>query len=57
MPAERAAGDPTFYELVQRQVALLSSKGWYHSIELPDGQVIQGMIGIDALKSSARRTA
>jgi tRNA (mo5U34)-methyltransferase len=50
MPAERAAGDPTFYELVQRQVALLSSKGWYHSIELPDGQVIQGMIGIDALK-------
>jgi len=50
MPAERAAGDPTFYDLVQRQVALLSTKGWYHSIELPDGQVIQGMIGIDALK-------
>jgi tRNA (mo5U34)-methyltransferase len=50
MPVERAAGDPTFYELVQRQVALLSTKGWYHSIELPDGNVIQGMIGVDALK-------
>ena len=51
MPAERAAGNPTFQELVQQQVALLSTKGWYHSIELPDGQVVQGMIGIDALKS------
>jgi tRNA (mo5U34)-methyltransferase len=50
MPVERAAGDPTFYELVQRQVALLSTKGWYHSIELPDGNVVQGMIGVDALK-------
>ena len=42
MPVERAAGDPTFYELVQRQVALLSTKGWYHSIELPDGHVDPG---------------
>jgi len=50
MPVDRAAGNPTFSELVQQQVALLSTKGWYHSIELPDGQVIQGMIGIDALK-------
>ena len=50
MPVERAAGDPTFHELVQRQVALLSTKGWYHSIELPDGHVIQGMIGVEALK-------
>src|SRR5580658_384654 len=50
MPADRAAGDPLFYELVQRQVELLSTKGWYHSIELPDGHVIQGMIGVDALK-------
>lgn len=50
MPVERAAGNPTFHELVQRQVALLSTKGWYHSIELPDGHVIQGMIGVDALK-------
>ena len=51
MPAQRAAGDPAFRELVQQQVALLSTKGWYHSIELPDGQIIQGMIGIDALKA------
>jgi tRNA (mo5U34)-methyltransferase len=50
MPAQRAAGDPRFHELVQRQVALLSTKGWYHSIELPDGHVIQGMIGVDALR-------
>ena len=51
MPVERAAGNPSFHELVQKQVALLSSKGWYHSIELPGGSVIQGMIGIDALKA------
>ncbi|HTT62910.1 MAG TPA: hypothetical protein VMG35_13745, partial [Bryobacteraceae bacterium] len=51
MPAEGAAGNPTFRELVQQQVALLSTKGWYHSIELPDGSVVQGMIGIDALKA------
>ncbi len=51
MPVERAAGNPAFHELVQRQVALLSSKGWYHSIELPDGQVVQGILGIDALKA------
>ncbi len=51
MPIDRAADNPTFSDLVQQQVALLSTKGWYHSIELPDGQVIQGMIGIDALKA------
>ena len=50
MPVEPAAGNPTFHHLVQQQVALLSTKGWYHSIQLPDGHVIQGMIGIDALK-------
>jgi tRNA (mo5U34)-methyltransferase len=51
MPVDRAASNPTFHELVQRQVELLSTKGWYHSIELPGGQVVQGMIGIDALKA------
>src|SRR5579862_6247002 len=51
MPVERAAGNPKFSDLVQQQVALLSTKGWYHSIELPDGQVIQGLIGIEALKA------
>ncbi|MGO4879807.1 MAG: class I SAM-dependent methyltransferase [Bryobacteraceae bacterium] len=51
MAAESAAGNATFHDLVQQQVARLSTKGWYHSIELPDGSVIQGMIGIDALKA------
>jgi tRNA (mo5U34)-methyltransferase len=51
MPVDRAAGNQTFSDLVQQQVELLSTKGWYHSIELPDGHVIQGMIGIDALKA------
>src|SRR5580658_1374664 len=51
MPQQRAAGDRTFHDLVQQQVALLSTKGWYHSVELPDGQVIQGMIPVDALKA------
>jgi tRNA (mo5U34)-methyltransferase len=51
MPAERAAGDASFHDLVQEQVTRLSQKGWYHSIELPDGSVIQGMIGVEALKA------
>ena len=51
MPVDRAAGNRTFHELVQQQVELLSTKGWYHSIELPGGGVIQGMIGVDALKN------
>ncbi len=51
MPVDRAAGNPTFHELVQQQVALLSTKGWYHSIELPGGSVIQGMIGVEALRN------
>ncbi len=50
MPVDRAAGNPRFSDLVQQQVALLSTKGWYHSIELPDGQIVQGMIPIEALK-------
>jgi tRNA (mo5U34)-methyltransferase len=51
MAAERAAGNPNFQELVQEQVARLSRKGWYHSIELPGGGVIQGMIGVEALRA------
>ncbi len=50
MPAKRAADDSQFSELVQEQVALLSRKGWYHSIEAPGGSVVQGLIPIDALK-------
>lgn len=50
MPAKRAAEDPQFSELVQEQVTSLSRKGWYHSIELPGGSVIQGLIPLDALK-------
>jgi tRNA (mo5U34)-methyltransferase len=38
-------------KLVQQQVVELSRKGWYHSIELPGGEVVQGLIGIDALKA------
>jgi len=50
MPVDRAAENATFQELVQRQVELMSAKGWYHSIELPDGNVVQGLIGVNALK-------
>jgi hypothetical protein len=46
MPAERAAGNPNFYDLVQQQAALLSRRGWRRSIELPDCQAIQGMIAV-----------
>lgn len=37
--------------LVQQQVVELSRKGWYHSIELPGGDVVQGLVSIDALKA------
>jgi tRNA (mo5U34)-methyltransferase len=50
MPVERPAGNPRFSRLIQDQVSYLSCKGWYHSIELPDGNVIQGLIGLEALK-------
>ncbi len=50
MPGERLAGDPSFRKLVQEQVACLSRKGWFHSIELPDGSVVKGLQSLEDLR-------
>jgi tRNA (mo5U34)-methyltransferase len=49
MPGERLAGDPRFQKIIQDQVAYLSQKGWFHSIELPGGEVIQGFHSVAEL--------
>ncbi len=47
--SEAAAPDPQYREAVQRQVEKLLRKTPYHSLRLPDGSIIPGLIGIDAL--------
>src|SRR5438477_7016165 len=34
----------------QKQIGELNRLGWYHSLELPDGQVIQGLQTLDQLR-------
>jgi tRNA (mo5U34)-methyltransferase len=36
------ARNPLYTEATERQIGELNRLGWYHSIELPDGRVIQG---------------
>ena len=45
---------PEFHRRTQQQVDELSKHGSYHSLELADGTVIPGLIGIDALKARIR---
>ncbi len=40
---------------VKEQIAILSQKGWYHSIELPDGRVLEGVQGVDHLRKRLAR--
>src|ERR1700691_2650901 len=35
----------------RKQIDQLNALGWYHSIELPDGEVIQGFLSIERLKT------
>ncbi|HXJ40750.1 MAG TPA: methyltransferase domain-containing protein [Bryobacteraceae bacterium] len=44
------ARNPHFIEENRRQVERLRTLGWYHSIELPDGQVIEGHQSIEQLR-------
>ena len=39
----------------QRQIARLSQLGWYHSIELPDGGVIEGHQSVEQLRKRLRQ--
>jgi|GEM_PF-343621 tRNA (mo5U34)-methyltransferase len=50
MSHQPLAGNPQFARLIQEQVAYLSQKGWFHSIELPEGNVIRGLHSLEALK-------
>jgi tRNA (mo5U34)-methyltransferase len=51
MSSRSIAGHPAFQALTRAQVERLERGAWYHSIQLPDGAVIPGLIGIDALRA------
>jgi tRNA (mo5U34)-methyltransferase len=46
--------DPDFYERTQRQADEIAKRGAYHTLELPNGTVIPGIIGVEALKARIR---
>ena len=48
------ARDPQFIEDSRRQIERLSKLGWYHSIELPDGGVIEGHQSVEQLRRRLR---
>ncbi len=49
------ARDEESTKWVKEQIDILASKGWYHSIQLPDGRVIEGVQGIEHLKNRIAR--
>src|SRR5471030_29416 len=51
MSGQSMAGHPAFQALIRAQVERIERGSWYHSIQLPDGTVIPGVIGIDALRA------
>ena len=44
------ARNPLYTTETQKQIGELSRLGWYHSIELPDGQIIPGLQTVDQLR-------
>jgi tRNA (mo5U34)-methyltransferase len=44
------ARDQVYTRETQKQIGELNRLGWYHSIELPDGQVIQGLLTLEQLR-------
>ena len=49
------ARDTRVIEESRRQAARLSRLGWYHSIELPDGSVIEGLQSLDQQRQRLRQ--
>jgi tRNA (mo5U34)-methyltransferase len=45
------ARNPLYTTETQKQIGELSRLGWYHSIELPDGQVIPGLQTVQQLRN------
>jgi tRNA (mo5U34)-methyltransferase len=44
------ASNPLVTEAVSKQIERLNRLGWYHSIELPDGSVIEGLQTVSQMK-------
>ena len=49
------ARDAEFRQRIQDEVATLSKDAWYHSIALPDGRVVPGVVGLEALRTRFNR--
>ncbi len=49
------AKDAQFRQRIQEEVATLSKDVWYHTIELPDGRVVPGVVALEALRARLRR--
>jgi tRNA (mo5U34)-methyltransferase len=54
MSASSLTQSPEFRRRTQQQAEQLSKHGIYHSLELADGTVIPGLVGIDSLKMRIR---
>ncbi|HEX4592810.1 MAG TPA: DUF1698 domain-containing protein, partial [Bryobacteraceae bacterium] len=51
MSASSLTQSPEFHRRTQQQAEQLSKHGIYHSLELNDGTIIPGLIGIETLKA------
>jgi tRNA (mo5U34)-methyltransferase len=49
------AGNPVYTNATRGQIEQLQSLGWYHSIELPSGEIIQGFQTVEQLRLRARQ--
>src|ERR1035441_7648329 len=49
------AGNPAFTDETRRQIERLQALGWYHSIELPTGEVIRGFQSVEQLRLRVRQ--
>ena len=55
--AQIRAGDAQAAERVAELARDLAGKGWYHSMELPDGRVIEGLQSLEQLRGRLARFA
>jgi tRNA (mo5U34)-methyltransferase len=53
-PSSALVNDPVFAARIQKYVAELARKQHYHSLELNDGTVLPGLIGVEALRARVR---
>jgi tRNA (mo5U34)-methyltransferase len=49
------AGNPAVTSATRKQIEQLQSLGWYHSIELPNGETIRGLQTLDQLHTRVRQ--